>query len=123
MGFEGRCGPEGAWLPTTAEPELAFLLEAYQLRNHNIAEEFDAVARPLLRRLARKHGCGLPQDAIEEVVQEVFLTLANPMIVRFDSARGTSIQYLMGRLLNALKSVQSAHGLRRTGSDFVVEPQ
>ncbi len=108
---------------TTAEPELAFLLEGYQLRDPDLAEKFDAAARPLLRRMAKKRGWGLAKDVIEEVVQEVFLALVNPAAVRFDPKRGTVRQYLMGRLLNAVKTVQIANGLRRAGSDFEEEGQ
>lgn len=109
-------------MPTT-EPELAFLLGAYQLRDQYLAEQFDAATRPLLRSMARKRAWGLPKDAIEEVVQEVFLALLKPGAVSFDPQRGTARQYLMGRLLNAVKSVQIANGLRRTGSDFEEEAQ
>jgi hypothetical protein len=107
----------------TAEIQLTFLLEAYQLRTPQLSEEFEAASRPVLRRMAKKHGIGLPDDVQEEVVQEVFLALANPSLVRFDPARGTVNQYLLGRVLNAVKTVQVSQGLRRTGSDFESEPQ
>jgi DNA-directed RNA polymerase specialized sigma24 family protein len=109
----------------TAEPELAFLLEAFQLRDPDpeLSETFDAVARPILRRMAKRHGWGLPKDVIEDVVQEAFLSIANPALVSFDASRGTAIQYLQGRILNAAKSLQVVHGLRRNGSDFENEPQ
>jgi hypothetical protein len=106
-----------------ADPELAFLLEAYRLRDPELSKTFDALARPIFRRMARKHGIGLPDDAIEEVVQEVFLGLLNPLSKAFDQSRGTVRQYLLGRVLNAVKTVQVGCGLRRAGSDFDREPQ
>ena len=45
------------------------------------------------------------------------------MTVRFDRTRGTATEYLTGRLLNALKTIQTVHGLRRLGSDFTTEAQ
>jgi hypothetical protein len=107
----------------TADPELAFLLEAYRLRDPELSKTFDVAARPIFRRMARKHGIGLPDDAIEEVVQEVFLGLLNPLSAVFDQKRGTVKQYLLGRVLNAVKTVQIGCGLRRAGSDFESEPQ
>jgi DNA-directed RNA polymerase specialized sigma24 family protein len=108
---------------TTAEPELAFLLEAYQLRDPELSERFDEVARPILRRMAGRHGYGLAKDVIDEVVQETFLSLSNRELQRFDPARSTASQYLLGRVLNAVKTTQIVHGLRRAGSEFDNEPQ
>jgi DNA-directed RNA polymerase specialized sigma24 family protein len=110
-------------LPKTAELELAQLLEAYQLRDPYLSEAFDQAARPVLRRMAKKRCRGLPADAVEDVVQEVFLALANPSTVRYNPARGTAIHYLSGRLMNAVKTMQVGHGLRRYGSDFNTEAQ
>lgn len=110
-------------MPTIAEPELGFLLEAFQLRDSDLAERFDAAARPILKRMAKKHGWGLPPDAFEDVVQEAFLSLSNPTHIPFDAARGTPSQYLQGRLKNAVKTIQIVYGLRRTGTDFEKEPQ
>lgn len=106
-----------------AEPELAFLLEAFQLRDPQLSERFDETARPILRRMAVRHGYGLPSDVLDEVVQEAFLSISNPELQRFDAARSTASQYLLGRLLNAVKTVQLEYGLRRSGSDFEKEPQ
>src|SRR5580692_10206823 len=108
---------------TTAEPELGFLLEAFQLSEPQLCDRFDEVARPILRRMAAKNGYGLPADAIEDVVQETFLALCAPKLLKFDSSRGTANQYLLGRVLNAVKTTQVAFGLRRSGSDFEAEPQ
>lgn len=108
---------------TTAEPELGFLLEAFQLQNSQLTERFDEVARPILRRMAARHGYGLPADVLDDVVQETFLALSNPDLQKFDSNRSTASQYLHGRVLNAVKTTQVAHGLRRAGSDFDAEPQ
>lgn len=106
-----------------AEPELAFLLEAFQLRDPELSERFDKAARPILRRMAVRHGYGLPSDVLDEVVQETFFSLSNPELQRFDASRSTASQYLLGRLLNAVKTVQLEYGLRRSGSDFENEPQ
>jgi DNA-directed RNA polymerase specialized sigma24 family protein len=108
---------------TTAEPELAFLLEAYQLRDPELSERFDELARPIMRRMATRHGYGLPKDAIDDVVQEAFLSLSNPELLSFDTSSSTASQYLLGRVLNAVKTIQVVHGLRRSGSDFDNEPQ
>ena len=108
---------------TTTEPELTFLLEAYQLRDPELSERFNDVARPILCRMARRHGWGLSKDALDDVVQETFLSLSNPELLPFDSSRSTASQYLLGRLLNAVKTIQTVHGLRRSGSDFDNEPQ
>jgi hypothetical protein len=110
-------------MPIHSEPALGSLLAAYQLLNPELSEQFEAAAKPILRRMAKKHGHGLPKDAIEDVVQETFLSLVNPDLVAFDVSRGTVIHYLQGRLLNAVKTVQVAFGLRRNGSDFKNEPQ
>lgn len=110
-------------MPITGEPELGSLLEAYQLLNPELSTRFEAVAGPILTRMAAKHGYGLPHGAIEDVVQETFLSLANRDLVRFDATRGTASTYLQGRLLNAVKTVQLAHGLKRTGTDFDGEAQ
>ena len=110
-------------MPITGEPELGSLLAAYQLLNPELSEQFEAVAAPILRRMAKKHGYGLPKDAIDDVVQETFLSLVNPDLVAFDTSRGTASHYLQGRLMNAVKTVQVASGLRRNGSDFESEPQ
>jgi hypothetical protein len=110
-------------MPAAVERDLDDLLEAFQLRDPLLSEEFHAVASPQLRRWAKRKGWGLPKDAIEEVVQEVFLSISNPATVRFDRTRGTAMEYLTGRLLNALKTIQTVHGLRRLGSDFAVEAQ
>jgi hypothetical protein len=110
-------------MPIHSEPELGSLLAAYQLLNPELSEQFEAAANPILRRMANKHGHGLPKDAIEDVVQETFMSLVNPDLVAFDASRGTVIHYLQGRLLNAVKTVQVAFGLRRNGSDFENEPQ
>lgn len=110
-------------MPPISEIELAFLLEAFQLPEPQLSEEFYAVAKPVLSRMAQKHGYGLPEDLLEEVVQEAFLALRNPAHVSFDAERGTAQQYLLGRVLNAVKTVQVAYGMRRTGSDFESEPQ
>src|SRR6476620_2297868 len=92
-GFDGLCGPKEHARLTTAEDELTFLLEGYQLRDSDLSERFHAVARPLLAGMAMKHGWRLPKDVIEEVVQEVFLVLLKPTTVRFEAARGTVSQY------------------------------
>ena len=110
-------------MPAAVERDLDDLLEAFQLRDPLLSEEFHAVASPQLRRWAKRKGWGLPKDAIEEVVQEIFLSISNPATVRFDRTRGTATEYLTGRLLNALKTIQTVHGLRRLGSDFAVEAQ
>jgi len=107
----------------TAEPELSFLLEAYQLRDLQLSERFAEVSRPVLRRMARRHGYGLPNDAFADVIQETFLSLSNPELLRFDPSRSTASQYLLGRVLNAVKTIQIVYGLRRAGSDFDNEPQ
>jgi len=107
----------------TADPELAFLLEGYRLRDPELSKKFDVAVRRLLRRMARKLRGTLPEDAIEEVVQEVFLGLLNPLSAEFDSQRGTVEKYLLGRVLNAVKTVQVSRGLRRAGSNFDNEPQ
>jgi len=75
--------------------------------------------------MARRHGYGLPNGVLEEVVQEAFLALVNPSLAPFSrtGGRGTARQYLLGRLLNAVKTVQVREGLRRTGSDFEAEAQ
>ena len=73
--------------------------------------------------MAAKHGYGLPYDAIEYVVQETFLSLANCKLVRFDASRGTASAYLQGCLMNAVKTVQLSHGLKRTRTDFDDEDQ
>ena len=110
---------------STAEPELGFLLEAFQLSNPApaVCERFDEMARPILERMAAKHGYGLAADLIEEVVQETFLALANPELKKFNSAEATPSQYLHGRILNAVKTTQIANGLRRAGSNFDAESQ
>lgn len=110
-------------MPITGEPELGSLLAAYQLLNPELSQQFESAAGPILRRMAKKHGHGLPKDAIDDVVQETFLSLVNPDLVAFDEARGTASHYLQGRLMNAVKTVQVASGLRRNGSDFENEPQ
>jgi DNA-directed RNA polymerase specialized sigma24 family protein len=110
-------------MPAAVERNLDDLLEAFQLRDPLLSEEFHALAGPKLRRWARRKGWGLPKDAIEEVVQEVFLAVSNPVTVRFDRTRGTATEYLTGRLLNALKTIQTVNGLRRLGSDFNSEGQ
>ena len=110
-------------MPVTGEPALGFLLEAYQLLNPELSTQFEFVAGPILRRMAAKHRFSLPKDAINDVVQETFLSLINPNVVAFDAARGTASMYLQGRLLNAVKAVQVANGLRRTGSNFDEESQ
>ena len=73
-------------MPAAVERDLDDLLEAFQLRDPLLSEEFHAVASPQLRRWAKRKGWGwgLPKDAIEEVVQEVFLSISNPVTVRFD---------------------------------------
>jgi hypothetical protein len=108
---------------TTAEPELGFLLEDFQTPDPQLADRFNEVARSILRRIAAKRSYGLSDDVINDVVQEAFLSLLNPNLVRFDSSRGTASHYLQGRVLNAVKTTQVAYGLRRTGSDFEAEPQ
>lgn len=110
-------------MPAAVERDLDVLLEAFQLRVPVLSEEFHALTGPQLRRWAKRKGWGLPKDLIEEVVQEVYLSISNPMTVRFDRTRGTATEYLTGRLLNALKTIQTVHGLRRIGSDFSVEAQ
>jgi DNA-directed RNA polymerase specialized sigma24 family protein len=107
----------------TAEPELAFLLEAYQLRDPELSERFHDVAAPILRRMAKRHGYGLPKHAIDDVIQETFLSLSNSEILLFYPSRSTASQYLLGRVLNAVKTIQIIYGLRRAGSDFDSEPQ
>jgi len=114
---------EHAQLPDTSEIEFTFLLDAYQFGSSELSEKFDSVARPLLRGWAKQNGWGLPAYALEDVVQEVFASLANPATVRFDPVRGTVEEYLLGRLLNAVKTMQSLHGLRRTGTDFEQDSQ
>jgi DNA-directed RNA polymerase specialized sigma24 family protein len=106
-----------------ADPEFAFLLDAYRQRDPLLSETFDAAVRPLLRRMARKRLGRLPDDAVSDIVQEVFLGLLNPETAPFDVARGTMKRYLLGRVLNAVKTVQISWGLRRSGSDFDTEPQ
>jgi DNA-directed RNA polymerase specialized sigma24 family protein len=110
-------------MPTIAEPELGYLLEAFQLRHPDLSERFDAVARPILRRMAKKRSWGLPSGTFEDIVQEAFLALSNPTHTQFDPARGTATQYLHGRLKNAVKTIQIVYGLRRIGTDFEKEPQ
>jgi len=110
-------------LPKTVESKLALLLDAYQHRDQHLSETFDRMARPLLRRMAKKRSRGLSADVVEDIVQEVFLALTNPATVRFDPDRGTAVQYLSGRLLNAVKTMQTGYGLRRCGSDFDLEAQ
>jgi hypothetical protein len=110
-------------MPTATEPELGFLLEAYQLRDPELSERFHDIAAPILRRMARRHGYGLPNDAFDDVVQEAFLSISNSELVPFDPSRSTARQYLLGRVLNAVKTIQIVHGLRRAGSDFDKEPQ
>ena len=105
------------------ESELAFLLEAYQNRDPELSERFDEVARPILRRMAGLHSYGLAVDVRDDVVQETFLSLSNSELQPFDPGRSTASQYMLGRLLNAVKSIQIVHGLRRAGSDFDNEPQ
>lgn len=109
-------------MPAAVERDLDDL-QAFQLRDPLLSEELYAVVGPQLRRWAKRKGWGLPKDAIEEVVQEVFLSISKPATVRFDRTRGTATEYLTGRLLNALKTIQTVHGLRRIGSDFDVEAQ
>jgi DNA-directed RNA polymerase specialized sigma24 family protein len=106
-----------------ADPEFAFLLDAYRQRDPLLSETLDAAVRPLLRRMARKRLGLLPKDAVSDIVQEVFLGLLNPQTAPFDAARGTMKSYLLGRALNAVKTVQISWGLRRAGSDFETEPQ
>ena len=106
-----------------AEPELDFLLEAYQLRDPEFSERFNDVARPIMWSMGRRHGWGLPKDVINDVVQEAFLSLSNPELLPFDASRSTATQYLLGRVLNAVKTIQIVHGLKRSGSDFENEPQ
>jgi DNA-directed RNA polymerase specialized sigma24 family protein len=106
-----------------AEPELRLLLEAYQLRNPELSERFYNVAKPILWRIAKKYGWGLPKHAIEDVVQETFLTLSNPQLLPFVATQSTARQYLSGHARNAVKTVQVQHGLRRSGSDLDKEPQ
>jgi len=110
-------------MPAASELNFDDLLEAFQLRDSLLSEEFHNVAAPQLRRWAKQKGWGLPQDAIDEVVQEVFLAISNPVTVRFDRTRGTAAEYLTGRLLNAVKTIQTVYGLRRLGSDFTAEAQ
>jgi DNA-directed RNA polymerase specialized sigma24 family protein len=110
-------------MPITDEPELGSLLAAYQLQNPELSILFVAAAGQILRRMATKHGRGLPKHEIEDVVQETFLSLANPALVAFDASRGNASAYLQGRLLNAVKTVQTMNGLRRAGTDFDKEPQ
>lgn len=110
-------------MPTTSEPDLDSLLEAFQLGDPFLSREFDIVGRPIIWMWARRHGWGLPRDVVEEIVQEVFLAVSNPTTVRFDRRAGTATKYLLGRLLNAVKTVQTDYGLRRLGSDFTAEGQ
>jgi hypothetical protein len=102
---------------TAEELQFAALLEGYILRDPADSEQFHVLSRPILRFWARQHGWGLPDDAVEEVVQEVYAALLNPAGVSFDRTRGTARQYLLGRLLNAVKTVQAIYGVPRTGSD------
>lgn len=108
---------------SAAEPDLSSLLQAFQLPDPNIYDSFDEVVRPILRRMAAAHSYGLPKDVLDEVVQEAFLSLYNPNLQRFNLATSTANQYLLGRVLNAVKTTQISHGLRRSGSDFDNEPQ
>jgi hypothetical protein len=107
----------------TAEPELGFLLEAFQKHNPKLSKRFHEVARPILRRMAAKHSYGLPVDVIEDVVEETFVSLLNPKLLKFIASGATPSQYLQGRVLNAVKTTQVAYGQRRAGSDFETEPQ
>lgn len=110
-------------MPAAVERDLDDLLEGFQLRDPLLSEEFHAVVGPQLRRWVKRKGWGLPKDTIEEVVQEVFLSISNPVTVRFDRDRGKATKYLTDRMLNALKTIQTVHGLRRLGSDFALEAQ
>lgn len=100
------------------DSEFAFLLDAYRQRDPLLSEKFDASVRPLLRRMARKHRGVLPYEAVSDIVQEVFLGLLNPLTAPFDAGRGTMKRYLLGRVLNAVKTVQISWGLRRARLRF-----
>lgn len=93
--------------------EFAFLLEGFQSEDPARSTRFDKVARPLLFRLAKRHNWGLSEDQLEEVVQEAFLCLLRKGVVRFNPQRGDVAQYLLGRLLNAVKTVRAQYGLKR----------
>ncbi|TAN24252.1 MAG: hypothetical protein EPN33_00320 [Acidobacteria bacterium] len=97
------------------DDELGRLIEAYQRRDFSQFEEFHSVVRPELLRMARKRSYGLAVDVIDEVVQEVFLGLIDPSLVRLRDVNCTARQYLVGRVSNAVKKVRVRQGLRRTG--------
>ncbi len=93
--------------------EFAFLLEGFHTGDHLRSEQFYAVVRPILFRMAKKRRCGLSLDQVEDVVQETFLALLRRGVVRFDPDRGDVSEYLLGRLLNAIKAIRTQYGSTR----------
>jgi RNA polymerase sigma factor (sigma-70 family) len=95
-------------LPTDAISLAEFSHPLHSLRSGDraLSEEFYVKVKPMLLRMARRRGKGLSRDQIEDVTQEVFLSLLQPSTVSFDASRGDVSSYLLGRVLNAVKKLR-----------------
>jgi len=100
-------------IDTITRFEFAFLLDGFLLEDELCANQFDALVRPVLFRMAKKRRFELPLDQKDDVVQETFLALFRKSVVRFDPERGVFSDYLLGRILNSLKAIRSQYDQTR----------
>lgn len=82
--------------------------------------KFFEVMNPRILRVARRIAKDLPEDIQEEIAQQTLQNLLFTSPAKFNPARGTAWQFLIGQIWNAEKQVRAAYGYppRRKKKDF-----
>lgn len=89
--------------------DLDALLHRFLAGDHFAREELPRVARPYLRKIARRLGTELPDDIQQEVVNQALLNLTQQKPGNYDPERGTAKTFLRFMLQNAVRQVRASY--------------